>query len=151
MELAEQKLKEKAKEVCTWYNEKFHIIRRQEEKLAAATEKAAALDDKLVEREAQLIAKEKDLAAREEALAAKLKAKDDEIQVLLVQQMQDLEKAHKELIETQARDYAGKLKEATDSVAAAAIAKADSESKVNKLEEDLASSHKEIVALKDAA
>lgn len=102
VELAEQKLKEKAEEIHRWYNEKSQSIRRQDERLAAAKEKAAALDGKLAERETQLVIKEKDLAVREEAPAAKLHGKDEEIQTLLMQRTSELEENHKKAIETQA-------------------------------------------------
>jgi hypothetical protein len=63
LELAEEKLKEKAEEIRTWYNEQSRNLRRQEEKLSAAKEKAIALDSKLAKRKVQLNAREKDLAA----------------------------------------------------------------------------------------
>jgi chromosome segregation ATPase len=145
------RLKEKAEGVRKWYNEQFHNLKRQEEKLASAKEKATALDGKLAEREARLNAREKDLAKREEALAAKLHGKDEEIEKLLVQRTHELEKNHKETIDTQARKSAAKLKEATNKAATAASAKVELESQVSKLQETLAGNSKEIEGLKDAA
>ena len=65
--------------------------------------------------------------------------------------MQELEKNHKDFIETQAQENATKLKEATDEVATAAAAKADLDSQLTKLKEALASSSKEVETLKGKA
>ena len=50
LEVIEEKLKKKAKDIRTWYNNQSSSLRKREEKLAAAQEKATALDGKLVER-----------------------------------------------------------------------------------------------------
>ena len=82
MDLVDQKLKKKADELRTWYNEQAHNLVRQEEKLSAAKDAAAIRDGKLAECEALLNTKEKDLATREGALAATLRSKDEEIKKL---------------------------------------------------------------------
>jgi hypothetical protein len=99
----------------------------------------------------QLNARERDLATQEEALATKLRDKDEEIGKLLEQRTQELEKNHKESIETQAQESAAKLKEATDNASAAATAKANLESQVNKLKADLAANSRKIESLKGEA
>ena len=144
-------MKEKANELRTWYNQQSRILRDQEERLAASKKEAATLDGKLTERATQLDAREKELAAREEALAAKLHGKDEEIEKLLEQRTQELEKTHKDTIETQARDSAAKLKEASDKVAVGATAKTELDSQMAKLMEDLAGSGKEVETLKNEA
>jgi chromosome segregation ATPase len=98
-----------------------------------------------------LNAKEKDLAIWEGALAATLCGKDKDIEALLKQWTQELEDGHKKSIEAQSLESAAKLKEAADKATATASAKAELESQMARLKEDLAGNVKEIEALKDEA
>lgn len=151
MDAARDQLGEKAEELRTWYNQQSAALRQESKKLAVAAERAKAHDDRLAERETQLNAREESLAGRETALAATLQDKDEKISKLVVARTQDLEKKHRVLIETQARDYAAQLKEATDKATAATSAKAELDSQVEKLKEALDGSSREVGTLKEAA
>nr|XP_020182071.1 tropomyosin-like [Aegilops tauschii subsp. strangulata] len=146
--MPDRQLRKKVKELHTWYNDRSRELRSQEEKVVAAEEKARARDGKLTEREAQLNAKAKDLATQEQAMAAILHSKDDEIDELVRQWTQKLEEVHQKALETQVSVHAAKLKEAADKAIVASNTKAETEAKVGKLKEEMATSGKDIEALK---
>ena len=115
-----------------------------------AAKRVAAIDGTLTERKIAVDSHEEDLAAREEALAMALRAKDDEIKTLLSKHSEELEQKHREALQAQVLDHAEKLKEALDAINAADVAKADLNSKIKKLEEDLATKNQETTALQDS-
>ena len=78
-----------------------------------------------------------------------LRAKDEEIERLIVQRTQDLSHKHEEALDALALDHAGKLKDAVDRAEAAEATRAELASKVEKLEVNLAELTKEISTLKD--
>jgi chromosome segregation ATPase len=99
----------------------------------------------------QLDTRERDLTTREEGLAAKLRGKDEEIQTLLAQRTQELERSHKEVVKVQALAHADKLLEAVKATEAAEAAKVELETNVKKLEEDLVGNNKKILDLQESA
>ena len=61
--------------------------------------------------EATLRTQEEDLAKREEKLAAMLRGKDEEVDKLVLQRTQELERRHQEALNALAQAHAGKVKE----------------------------------------
>lgn len=108
----------------------------------------AAEDAELKKRKIGLDAPEEDLAAREEVLAAKPRGKDEEVEKLVMQRTLELEQKHKEVLEAQATEHAGKFKEAVNAAKAAKAVKNELAIKVKELKADLDASSKEISAFK---
>ena len=90
-----------------------------------AAQKVAAMEVGLNERKVGLDAYEEELAARGAELAATLRGKDDEIQALVSQQTQELERKHNEAIEAQAIEHAKRIKEPIDAAEVAKVAKTE--------------------------
>lgn len=169
IEKAEQEFLQLVDEAQVWYAEKVQDIKVRQIQLAAdreafilekaeadiaqaeAAEKAAATNRELIQRKVSLDSHEDDLVVREENLAATLHAKDEEIQALLTKRTEEFEQKHREALQSQATEHAGKLKEALDAAEAADSAKVILESQVKKLEDALAAKDKEVAALKDSA
>ena len=88
-------------------------MKRADIKKAQETAKnlAAAAEAARTQHQAALNSQEEDLAKREAAVDAKLRAKDEEVEKLVVQQTQELEQRHREAPNAQALVHAGKVKE----------------------------------------
>ena len=72
---------------------------------------AAAAEAARTQHQAALNSQEEDLAKREADLDAKLRAKDKEVEKLVVQRTHELEQRHKEALDAQALVHVGKVKE----------------------------------------
>jgi chromosome segregation ATPase len=123
---------------------KTEIEEQQEE----AAQRLSTREGQLVQRKVNLDGHEEDLAKREEALAETLRLKDEEVARLVTECTQGQEQKHKDEIEALARDYADKLKQATDAAGAAETARKELEEKVAKLEADLEANGKELSTLR---
>jgi hypothetical protein len=116
---ARQELKNSQEQLSEHWNE--HLLKQSDVEKAQeeAAVQAAKDDANLRECRILLDAQEEDLAAREEVLTTKLRGKDEEIEKLVAQRTQELEQRHKDILDTQVLDHAGKLKEAVDAAEAA--------------------------------
>jgi hypothetical protein len=94
---------------------KAQVEQQQEE----ATQKLSTQEGELAVRKISLDAQEEDLIRREEALAETLRQKDEEVAKLVTEQTQGQAQKFKDDVAALAKDYATKLKEATDAAAAA--------------------------------
>ena len=72
---------------------------------------AAAAEAARTQHQAALNSQEEDLAKREVDLDAKLRAKDKEVEELVLQRTRELEQRHKEALDAQAQVHASKVKE----------------------------------------
>ena len=72
---------------------------------------AAAAEAARTQHQAALNSQEEDLAKREANINAKLRAKDEEVEKLVVQRTQELEQRHREVLDAQALVHADKVKE----------------------------------------
>jgi chromosome segregation ATPase len=112
---------------------KLDVEQKQEETAKELSAQAGQLNQRKVD----LDAREEELAEREQKLAETLRQKDEEVARLVTEQTQGQEQEFKEKIAALAKDYAGKLKEATDAAAAAEVTRKEMEEKAAKLEADL--------------
>lgn len=113
-----------------------------------ASKQAAEEEARLRQLRVGLDAQEEDLVTREKALADKLRLKDEEVERLVAQRTQELERKHQEALSAQAADHAGKLRAATDAVSAAEAAKDNLAGKVARLEADIEGFGREISMLR---
>nr|XP_020149133.1 cingulin-like protein 1 [Aegilops tauschii subsp. strangulata] len=80
------------------------------EKAQEMAKAQAAKDDAARQQQKALLdSHEEDLVAREHALASTLRGKDEEIEKIVTQRTQELEQRHKEALDDQAPDHAGKV------------------------------------------
>lgn len=86
-------------------------IEKAQETAKRLADEAAAVRS---QHEAALKTQEEDLAAREEKLAATLRGKDEEVDKLVPQRTQDLERRPQEALNALAQAHAGKVKELED-------------------------------------
>nr|XP_020168549.2 leucine zipper transcription factor-like protein 1 [Aegilops tauschii subsp. strangulata] len=163
---AEADFKERIAQMKVWFAEaredlkanQIQLDERQRELLQkqadfdkaqeVAKAKAAKDESNQTQRRILLDAQEEDLVTREAALAAKIRAKNEEVERLVVKWAQDLMQEHKEAVDALTLDHADKLKEAIDSAEAAEAAKVELDGKVEKLELELEELRKETLKLK---
>jgi hypothetical protein len=108
-----------------------------EQKQEEAAQRLSAREGQLAERKIILDVQEEDLVKREEALAETLRQKDEEVARRVTERTQGQEQEFKDKVAALAKDYACKLKEASDAAAAAEATRKDAEAKAAKLEADL--------------
>nr|XP_020194144.1 uncharacterized protein LOC109779957 [Aegilops tauschii subsp. strangulata] len=147
----DQKLKDKCLELRKWNNKQFKVLKRKQETLLMTREDVMAREARLVDHKASPDAREREISLREDRLEATLRAKDEDLEVLVRQRTKELGDKHGATLDALIADHAAQLKKLTEDQDVVSSAKIDLDRQVAKLNEDLARGAKEVDALKEGA
>ena len=79
----DQKLKVKCLELREWHGNQLKVLLRHQETLLMTREDVMAREERLADHKASLDAREREISLREEGLKATLRAKDEDLEVLV--------------------------------------------------------------------
>nr|XP_020159461.1 paramyosin-like [Aegilops tauschii subsp. strangulata] len=122
-----------------------HLLKQADIERAqeAAKEQAAKDEANRRQQQALLDTQEEELVAREQALAATLHGKDEEIEKLVAQRTQELERKHKDALDALALDQAGMVEKLE-------LEREELEKEISKLTEDMDTANRTLVDLQVA-
>nr|XP_020159534.1 uncharacterized protein LOC109744774 [Aegilops tauschii subsp. strangulata] len=126
-------------------------LKDQQEILQMMKEDVVAREGRLADHKASLDAREPEFSLWEGNLEATLHTRDESLETLVQQRTKELKDEHGAALDTRATDHVAQLKKLVKELDAASSTKAEIDSQVAKLNEDVAGSAKEVEALMEEA